>query len=142
MQKLYPLSLDRTPAAEILPGTAMAWLEAITTGRQWDRDRDADRIRAAFITLSQTREAWPQPKHFLDALPRVEQAAIGYEVKPLSKAEADARLAEIRRMLNAPMPALVPEQQRECERPPLSEVERDLQQHYADRKSAAAGDAP
>lgn len=99
LQKLYPLSLDRTPAAEVLPGTAMAWLEALSHGRTWDRYRDAQRIRGAFVTLAQTCDRWPAPKQFLDALPRVEQAALAHEVRPASREEAAAAMKRIREML-------------------------------------------
>lgn len=142
LQKLLCLGLDRTPATDLFDGTVLAWHEAITTGRDWDHARDAGRIRAAFVTLAQTRETWPQPRHFLDALPRVEQKALSYEVKPLSREEADKRLAEIRAVLSEPPPESISEPKPLREGPPLADVERELQAHYADRKSAAAGDAP
>lgn len=121
---------------EVTVGT---WLEAVTVGRVWDKTRDTPRIRAAFVTLESTREAWPAPKHFLDALPRVEQRAMGYEVKPLSPAEADARLAALRAELDTPIPVEPKPSLPEREGPPLGEVEQQLRQHYADRKAAAAG---
>lgn len=125
MQKLFCLGLERTPAAEVIPGTAQAWHEALTGGRKWDEARDTPRIRAAFRTLAATRDSWPAPRHFLDALPRVEQAGIGYEVKPASRAEAEAAMAKIRDMLgDVPtfkpeakrVPVATPEQKREAER--------------------------
>ena len=83
----------------MIAGTAAAWVEAITTGRQFDEARDRPRFRAAFVTLAQTRESWPAPRHFLDALPRVEQAAIGYEVKPATREQAAAAMARINELL-------------------------------------------
>lgn len=83
----------------MIAGTAAAWVEAITTGRKFDEARDRPRFRAAFVTLAQTREQWPQPKHFLDALPRVEQVAIGYEVKPATPEQAAAAMARIEAVL-------------------------------------------
>lgn len=134
------LGLDRTPATDLIEGTVLAWHEAITVGREWARERDAPRIRAAFVSLATTRETWPQPRHFLDALPRVEQKAIAYEVKPVSKEEADRRMAEIRAVLAEPVPTFKPAKP-EREGPPLVDVEQELRQHYGtDRKSAAAGD--
>jgi hypothetical protein len=130
--------LDRTPATDLIDGTVMAWHEAITTGRTFDQRRDTDRIRAAFVTLATTRESWPQPKHFLDALPRVEQAALRYEVKPASPQEAAAALARIREMLGEPVPAFKPEKPKR-EGPPIAEVERELAAHYGTGKMAAAG---
>lgn len=67
-QKLYCLGLNRTPAAEILPGTARAWVETLTTRLEWERERDAPRIRRAFVELAGTRRDWPLPQDFLDAL--------------------------------------------------------------------------
>lgn len=79
--------------------TAATWIEATTIGRQWDQARDTQRIRSAFSSLALTRESWPAPKHFLDALPRVEQAALAHEVRPASREEAAAAMKRIREML-------------------------------------------
>lgn len=67
LQRLACLSLDRTPAAEILTGTATAWLEALTDSRTWDESRDTPRIRQAFTTLARTSRRWPAPAEFLTA---------------------------------------------------------------------------
>lgn len=99
LSRLLCLGLDRTPAADMIAGTAAAWVEAVTAGRTFDEARDRPRFRAAFVSLAQTRESWPAPKHFLDALPRVEQAALGYEVKPASPEQAAAAMARINAML-------------------------------------------
>ncbi len=84
----------------MIAGTAAAWVEAITTGREFDERRDRPRFRAAFVTLAQTRESWPSPKHFLDALPRIEQQAISYEVKPVSPEQAARILADLRQQVS------------------------------------------
>lgn len=135
------LSLSNTPADDLVDGTVMAWHEAISFGRDWKQDRDTPRIRAAFVTLASTRDTWPAPKHFLDALPRVEQTAIPYEVKPLSSEEAEARLAECRRLLREPLPEHDAAKAKPTrEGPPLAEVEAALRQHYGrDGKTAACG---
>jgi hypothetical protein len=139
IQKLLCLGLDRTPATDLIDGTVMAWHEAITTGRAFDKDRDAGRIRAAFVTLASTRETWPTPKHFLDALPRVEQAALSYEVKPASPEQAAAALAKIREMLGEPLPVHRAPSKRDS--PPLANVEAELRQHYNGKMAAAGPDA-
>ena len=41
-----PFPLDRTPAAEVLVGTAAAWAEALTADRAWDQVRDTPTPRA------------------------------------------------------------------------------------------------
>ena len=128
IQKLLCLGLDRTPATDLIDGTVMAWHEAITVGRTFDQQRDTGRIRSAFVTLASTRETWPTPKHFLDALPRVEQAALAYEVKPATKEQAAAALAKIKEVLGEPLPVHRPPSKREG--PPLANVEAELRQHY------------
>lgn len=141
LTKLLSLSLDRAPASDLVQITAATWIDATTSDRAWDRDRDLPRIRAAFSTLARSRESWPTPRHFLDALPRVEQKALPYEVKPLPKEEAEKRMADIRAVLAEPVPTFKPAKP-EREGPPLVDVEQGLREHYGiDRKSAAAGDA-
>lgn len=72
MQKLILLSLDRTPALDVItPGTLPAWVEAVTDGRVFDEERDAPRFQAAFRTLQRTCTQWPNPRQFLDALPPI-----------------------------------------------------------------------
>jgi len=140
LTKLLSLSLDHCPASDLVQITAATWIDATTDGYAWEQQRDTARIRAAFTTLARTVRRWPQPRDFLDALPRIEQRAIGYEVKPVTREEADARMAQIRRLLNEPMPSFRPQPKQEREGSPLSEVERGLREHYGtDRKRAAGG---
>lgn len=111
LQKLSCLSLDRTPAAEILPGTAQAWAEAIADGREWDERRDAQRMRTAFVTLARTMRRWPAPAEFLDALPPVKPLrAIEREHRPATPEQVAAHVEKIRKMLGCavhPMPKAV-----------------------------------
>lgn len=72
LQKLLCLGLERTPATDLLQGTAMAWVEVMAQGRAWDRARDTPRIRTAFVTLAANRGSWPAPRDFLAALPPAE----------------------------------------------------------------------
>lgn len=116
--------------------TAATWIDATTAGRQWDQARDTARIRAAFSTLAQTRDQWPAPRHFLDAIPRMEQKAIGYEVKPATPEQAAKALATIGKLLDVRMPNhRAPLTQ--TPRADLAEAERELAKHYG--KDAAAG---
>lgn len=94
------MGLERTPAAEILPGTAEAWCEAVATGRVFDRDLDTARIRRAFVTLAGTRTSWPAPLHFIEALPQREQLALTKQPIPADPARAAAAVEEVRRMLS------------------------------------------
>jgi hypothetical protein len=68
-QKLLTLGLERQPAAEVIPGTVATWLETLTHGRKFDRERDTWRFRAAFITLAGRQRTWPVPRDLLDAMP-------------------------------------------------------------------------
>lgn len=68
-QKLLCLGLERQPAAEVLPGTVRAWIEALTSRLSWDEVRDAPRIRKAFVTITATRRSWPTPADLIEVLP-------------------------------------------------------------------------
>ena len=100
LQRLACLSLDRTPAAEMLPGTAQAWIEALTDGRTWDRERDEQRVRRAFVVLSKTVRRWPAPVEFVEALPRPEQLALAKQPIPADPQRAAAAIAEVTAMLS------------------------------------------
>lgn len=69
LQRLLCLSLDRTPAAEVLEGTARSWREAIASARAWHRPRDESGVREAFTILQRTSTRWPAPADFLRVLP-------------------------------------------------------------------------
>jgi hypothetical protein len=70
LQKLILLSLDRSPALDVLTrGTLPAWVEAITEGRQFVEGRDEPRFKAAFRTLQGRCTSWPAPREFLEAMP-------------------------------------------------------------------------
>ncbi len=105
LQKIYCLSLDRTPAAEILPGTAETWLEAATHERKWDQGRDVPRVRAAFATMCRERRQWPAPRDFMDALPEFQPSALGYEAKPVTQEQAAENIARLKSMLSGKMAA-------------------------------------
>jgi len=142
LQRMFCLSLDRTPAAEMLPGTAQTWLEAITDGKAWDEGRDADRIAAGFRTLARIARRWPAPAEFLDVVPPVaDLPAIGYESKPVTPEQAAANIAKLKAMLGGvtdPMPKARVERETTPEQ--RERIEADLREHY-DRKRAAGGDA-
>lgn len=83
----------------MLPGTAQAWIEALSSGRAWERERDASRVRQAFVTLAKTVRRWPAPVEFMEALPPVQQLAIARESRPASPEVAEANKRRIREML-------------------------------------------
>lgn len=99
LSKLLCLGLDRTPASDMIEGTAMAWCEALTDQRVWDERLDAPRFRKAFVTLAKTRTHWPAPTHFMEALPPREQLALTKQTIPADPERAAAAIAEVQRLL-------------------------------------------
>lgn len=68
-QQLICLGLERQPAMDLMGGTVMAWVTALSHNRVWDQGLDAPRFRAAFLTMMGTRTSWPAPKDILEAMP-------------------------------------------------------------------------
>ena len=102
LQKLHQLSLDRTPSADTIAGTAQAWCEAIELDHALERDLDAPRIRRAFTKLAAEVERWPSPKQFLTTLastPR-DQLAIAHASTPADPERAKAAMDEIAAILS------------------------------------------
>lgn len=83
----------------MLPGTAQAWIDALTDGRAWERARDEARVRRAFVVLSKTIRRWPAPVEFVEAMPRPEQPALAKQSIPADPARAAAAIAEIQQAL-------------------------------------------
>ncbi len=100
LSKLLCLSLERTPASDMIAGTAMAWCEALTDSRCWDERLDAPRFRKAFVKRAQIRRVWPAPADFMDALPTREQLAITKQPIPASPARVNAAVAEVANLLH------------------------------------------
>lgn len=69
VQRLLSLSLERTPASELLQFTAAAWADALWCGRVWYAEYDSERITEGFRVLSATRRIWPAPADLLAAIP-------------------------------------------------------------------------
>lgn len=97
-QKLLCLGMERQPAAEVLPGTVAAWMEALQHRLAWDQVRDAPRIRKAFVTMAATRRTWPQPMDLVEALPQPDmQPRLGKQSGiPATREERDAYLEKLR----------------------------------------------
>lgn len=93
------MSLERTPAAEILPGTVEAWTEVLTDRREWDQERDTPRIREAFRTLARHRRTWPVPVDFTEALPVHRNEWVSLPKATPTPEHAAAIMAEIRQRL-------------------------------------------
>ena len=109
-----------------MTATARTWLQAVCSGRRWERDRDVLRFRAAFTTLTQTRRLWPAPADFLDAMPKAEPH-LALPPATLSPERAQQRLDEIDDLLRKP-PAWQDEHHRPV-RNGLSDAAKELQRN-------------
>lgn len=137
LSKLLCLSLERSPAADMIAGTAAAWVEAVTFGRDWVESRDRQRFRAAFVTLANTREQWPAPKHFIDAMPAAPSPlALVRDRRPADPEVVRKAVEKIAAMLGdvvQPMPKARVERETTPEQ--RERIEADLQAHYARKKA-------
>lgn len=137
LSKLLCLSLERSPAADMIAGTAAAWVEAVTFGREWVESRDRPRFRAAFVTLANTREQWPAPKHFIEAMPAAPAPlALVREHKPASPEAARKAVERITSLLGEvaqPMPKARVDRETTAEQ--RQQIEAELQAHYARKKA-------
>lgn len=137
LSKLLCLSLERSPAADMIAGTAAAWVEAVTFGRDWVESRDRQRFRAAFVTLANTREQWPAPKHFIEAMPAAPSPlALVRDRRPADPEVVRKAVEKIAAMLGdvvQPMPKARVERETTPEQ--RERIEADLQAHYARKKA-------
>lgn len=89
LQQLYSLSLQGCPAAEVLPLTAVSWVEALWRARPWVEALDAARLAVAFTALAAAAERWPAPRQLLHHLvARPAPAAALPEPRPQRSADA------------------------------------------------------
>jgi hypothetical protein len=136
-QKLLCLSLDRTPASELLPGTVNAWTENLAR-LAWDEGRDRERVRLAFVKL-QGGSVWPRVPDFIAALPPL-SARLALPAKVCDPEQAQANIDRIKQLLAEPVHDFVPAPEPKPEREQsLAELETYLKTHY-DGKRKAAGD--
>lgn len=63
------LSLDRTPALDVIGGTVIAWCQTLWPEKAWDEEHDTQRILQGFHQLCRHCEQWPSPKRFLELMP-------------------------------------------------------------------------
>lgn len=139
-QKLLCLSLERTPAHNILPGTAQVWVETLSMRRAWDRERDTPRIRHAFLRLAAESRTWPLPGDLLNALPHVE-AQRALPARPTDPEAALRHIAKAQELIAQRKP----DEKRQRNLNPvgasLSELEAALRTHYATTKGKGDGTA-
>lgn len=147
LTKLMSLSLDRTPASDLVQITAATWIDATSYDRDWQQERDTPRIRGAFSTLARTSDSWPSPRKFLEALPPPTQMRLaGTGERPfdppelrkvmqsLKPEDVITSIGDAARAIAPKTEIVTPEQRAEAER----EIEQRKQR---DGKALAAGDA-
>lgn len=121
----------------MIAGTAASWVEAVTFGRDWVESRDRQRFRAAFVTLANTREQWPAPKHFIEAMPAAPSPlALVRDRRPADPEVVRKAVEKIAAMLGdvvQPMPKASAERETTPEQ--RERIEADLQAHYARKKA-------
>lgn len=105
LSRLLCLSLERTPAADMIVGTAAAWGEAITHKRKFDQAQDTPRFREAFKTLANLRRTWPAPIDFMDALPKANAPLALQDKRKASPDVAERALADLKAMTGGKMAA-------------------------------------
>jgi hypothetical protein len=98
LAKLISLRLPGCPASDMIEMTATAWIETLCFNRVWDEQRDAPRIRHAFMVLGSTCEQWPAPIHLIQHLPKVEELP-ALPAKVVSDEVAQENIRKIREML-------------------------------------------
>ena len=100
MKRLLSLSLDRTPAAELLGQTTETWADALWPGRDW-HESDTARIAEAFRRMSDTCEQWPSPKVFRANLPaRADTSLLGLPSRAFTDAERRENLDLLFQVVN------------------------------------------
>lgn len=93
--RLAILSLDGTPARDVIAGTAEVWVRCITRGKSWSETHDAPRFEEAFDVLCSTCRHWPAPADFLQALP----ARPSERREPVRRIESAASKARVQKII-------------------------------------------
>lgn len=91
--------MDRTPARDVIPGTALTWIETLWPTRCWRQDIHEPRIAEAFRILARDRETWPPPAAFLIALPAWNPTTLALK-KLLTDEQLEANKAKVLFLLN------------------------------------------
>lgn len=70
LQMLLTLRLRNAPPVDTVEAVVEIWL-AVCMARpvQWEPERDAPRIRHAFLALAGMQDAWPAPARLFELLP-------------------------------------------------------------------------
>lgn len=97
LQALLVLRLRGAPAADTVQAVANVWVAAIASRPiHWVQERDAERLRTAFLTLTATAESWPAPSALISAIPLAEQTQ-----KLLARPQSRTMPPHIRQQIDA-----------------------------------------
>lgn len=108
LQALLVLRLRGSPAKDTLPALANLWVATITTRPVlWDEERDAPRIKKAFLELMATADHWPAPSAFLAMIPPLLPTyslpgPVDRNMSPETRKLVDDMLAKMRRNTHQP----------------------------------------
>ena len=96
IQRLYILSLPRTPSADTIELTQEVWVEALWRAAQW-HEADRPRLVAAFRSLEASVTEWPSPRLLLQHLPRRSQRPVlpGPALTPDQRRRNQERIREL-----------------------------------------------
>ncbi len=133
---LAALNWERPPSREpqAFHLAVPPWATGPMADRVWDAERDIPRLRTAFARMLTACRAWPSPREFLDYLPPVEQKQLAHKPVPANPAKVQAMIQELADAL-----CVNSATRSEPEQIDTAAAEAELKQHYADRKTLAAG---
>lgn len=70
LQRLMPLGLPGTPAADTIKLVAVAWADSLWSVKiGWNKEQDAQRLLQAFVITGGRVERWPPPRAVLAVMP-------------------------------------------------------------------------
>ena len=102
LARTYTLSLDGSPAAEMVGATTATWIDDLWHDRRYawaDAQIDATRIANAFRTIRHTARRWPNLDDFHRALPPPPEAP-ALKHQPCSPEQAAANLKRLHEMVD------------------------------------------
>ena len=100
LAELVSLNKEGGPAGDTIDVAVFAWMQALTTEREWAAETDRPRIRKAFGELL-LRDGFPTPLALINILDRPPAPRIPTHEENQVRREAEKQEAEERRRLDA-----------------------------------------
>ena len=99
LSAMFSLSLQGTPAMEVLPITAKTWAQVLWQQPiGWERDADVWRLQDAFMRLMGRVDRFPAPKTLMDVLPE-RKVLVKIGAPKMSDEERHANLLKMNELL-------------------------------------------